>query len=183
MSTHKGTTITLIPQEVVENKIYLIRGKKVMIDRDLSRLYQIETKQLKRAVKRNADRFPCDFMFVLSKHEFENWRCQIGTSNSDKMGLRYAPMAFTEHGVAMLSSVLNSKRAIHVNIQIMRAFVRIRELIAQHKDLQVRIDTLEATLTKQIEGKLGIYDKQFKIVLRAFSATRRGGFAVFRKKM
>ena len=96
-----------IPDEIITNKIYLIRGQKVMLDRDLAELYSVETKQLKRQVRRNIDRFPEDFMFELTKEEFKNWRCQFGTSNSsDKMGLRYSPMVFTEHGVAMLSSVL-----------------------------------------------------------------------------
>ena len=96
-----------IPDEIITNKIYLIRGQKVMLDRDLAELYSVETKQLKRQVRRNIDRFPEDFMFELTKEEFKNWRYQFGTSNSsDKMGLRYSPMVFTEHGVAMLSSVL-----------------------------------------------------------------------------
>ncbi len=96
----------IIPSEKIISKI---RGIKVMLDRDLAELYGVETKKLKQAVKRNSDRIPDDFMFVLTKEEFSNWRSQFVTSNSEKMGLRYAPMAFTEHGVAMLSSVLNSK--------------------------------------------------------------------------
>jgi hypothetical protein len=104
-----GKSIVLA-DEVIMNKIYMIRGKKVMLDRDLAELYGIETKQLKRQVKRNITRFPEDFMFELSEKEFRNWRSQIGTSNfRDKMGLRYAPYAFTEQGVAMLSSVLTAK--------------------------------------------------------------------------
>jgi len=103
----------LIPIERIENKIYLIRGQKVMLDRDLAELYGIETKKLKQAVKRNIDRFPDDFMFQLNKEEFNNWRSQFVTSNVDKMGLRWTPFAFTEQGVAMLSSVLRSKRAIN----------------------------------------------------------------------
>ena len=110
----------MLPAETIISKIYFIRDHKVMLDRDLAELYKVETKQLKRAVRRNIDRFPSDFMFQLTKKELENWRCQFGTSNDIKMGLRYSPMAFTEQGVAMLSSVLNSKRAIQVNIQIMR---------------------------------------------------------------
>jgi len=107
---------TTVPMERITNMIYLIRDQKVMLDRDLAELYEVETKILKRAVRRNIDRFPNDFMFQLSKKEMSDWRYQFGTSNGDKMGLRYAPMAFTEQGVAMLSSVLNSKRAIQVNI-------------------------------------------------------------------
>jgi hypothetical protein len=102
----------LIPMERIANKIYLIRDMKVMLDRDLAELYNVETSQLKRAVRRNIDRFPGDFMFELKKTELEDWRCQFGTSKSDKMGLRYRPMAFTEQGVSMLSSVLRSPRAI-----------------------------------------------------------------------
>ena len=102
----------IISEETISDKIYFIRNQKVMLDRDLAKLYSIETKRLKEQVKRNISRFPEDFMFELSKEEFANWRSQIATSNSDKIGLRYAPMAFTEHVVLMLSSVLNSDKAI-----------------------------------------------------------------------
>ena len=108
----------LVAEQKVLNKIYVIRGEKVMLDKDLSAMYGVETKQLKRQVKRNIDRFPKDFMFVLTKRELENLRSQIGTSSWG--GLRYMPMAFTEQGVAMLSSILNSKTAIEVNIRIIR---------------------------------------------------------------
>jgi len=108
----------VLPAETITSKIFCIRDHKVMLDRDLAELYGVETAQLKRAVRRNIDRFPTDFMFQLTKKELEDWRCQFGTSNNIKMGLRYSPLAFTEQGVAMLSSVLNSKRAIQVNIQI-----------------------------------------------------------------
>ena len=111
--------ISIIPDDTVINKIYFIRNQKVMIDRDLAMLYGVETKRLKEQVKRNLERFPEDFMFVLSKEEFQNWRSQIATSNSEKMSLRYAPMAFTEHRVLMLSSILSSEKAIQTNIQIM----------------------------------------------------------------
>ena len=111
---------SLLPVERITSKIYLLRNEKILIDRDLAELYGVETKRLKEAVKRNIDRFPSDFMFVLSKEELKNWRTQFATSNSDKMGLRHAPLAFTEQGVAMLSSVLNSERAVQVNIAIMR---------------------------------------------------------------
>lgn len=151
--------LCLIPKERIENKIYLIRGKKVMLDRDLAQLYGVETSQLKRQVKRNIDRFPGDFMFILGKEEFENWRCQFGTSNEIKMGLRHAPMAFTEQGVAMLSSVLNSKRAIHVNIQIMRAFTKLREFLISHKDLARKINDLER--------KFNEHDKSIALVFQA----------------
>ena len=108
----------MIPDERIMDKIYLIRDQKVMLDRDLAELYGLETKVLKQQVRRNLSRFPEDFMFELTNEEWENWRSQFVTSNSDRMGLRYSPMVFTEHGVLMLSSVLNSKIAIGVNIQI-----------------------------------------------------------------
>jgi hypothetical protein len=110
-----------------------------MIDRDLAELYGVQTKALKQAVRRKIKRFPTDFMFELTKEEFGDWRSQFVTSNRDKMGLRYRPMAFTEQGVAMLSSVLNSDRAIQVNIQIMRAFTQLRQMAATHKELRRKL--------------------------------------------
>ena len=136
--------------------IYFIRGEKVMLDRDLAALYGVSTKALKQAVKRNIDRFPDDFMFELNPAEFENWRSQFVTSKADRKGLRYAPMAFTEHGILMLSSVLNSERAISVNIEIMRAFVRLRQMLASNSELSRRLDKLESK-----------YDRQFKAVFDA----------------
>lgn len=147
----------LIHQDVIASKILFIRGKKVMLDRDLAMLYGVAVKQLKRQVRRNIERFPEDFMFQLSKDEFENWRCQFVTSNSkEKMGLRYCPYAFTDYGILMLSSILNSDRAIKVNIQIMQTFVKIKEMLMNHKDLQRKIDDMEKK-----------YDEQFKIVFEA----------------
>jgi hypothetical protein len=135
-----------VPVELVERRIYLIRGQKVMLDSDLAELYQVPTFRLNEAVKRNRNRFPEDFMFQLSKEELENWRSQIAISNPGvKMGLRRPPYAFTEHGVAMLSSVLNSDRAVQMNIIIIRAFVRMRELLITHKDLAGKIEKLERT--------------------------------------
>jgi len=125
----------MIPVERIENIILFIRGQKVILDRDLAQLYNVETRALKQAVRRNINRFPADFMFEFSKEEFNNWRSQFVTSSSDKMGLRHAPMAFTEQGVAMLSSVLKSERAIEVNIAIMRTFVRLREMLASNTEL------------------------------------------------
>ena len=144
----------IIPQEIIEGKILFIRGKKVMLDRDLALLYEVETKALNRAVKRNLDHFPEDFMFQLSDEEFENLRFHFGTSRWG--GQRYHPYVFTENGVAMLSSVLNSQRAIHVNIQIMRTFTRLREMLMTHKDLKLKIEAMEKK-----------YDYQFKIVFDA----------------
>jgi hypothetical protein len=146
----------LVPEEIIESKILLIRGKKVMLDRDLAVLYGVETKTLKQAVKRNPKRFPEDFMFELTQEELNNWRSQIVTSKADKMGLRYPTYAFTENGVAMLSSVLNSERAIIVNIQIMRTFTRLREIIASHKELARKLEAMEKK-----------YDSQFKVVFEA----------------
>ncbi len=148
---------SLIPAERIERSILLMRGQKVMLDRDLAELYDVSTKVLNQAVRRNQKRFPHDFMFQLSKDEMENWRSQFVTSNSAaKMGLRRRPYAFTEQGVAMLSSVLHSDRAIDVNIAIMRAFVRLREMLASNANHARRLDELERK-----------YDKQFAVVFDA----------------
>jgi hypothetical protein len=141
----------IIPIENIAGLIYLIRGKKVILDRDLAVLYGVETKRLKEQVKRNIERFPDDFMFELSKSEFTNWRSQFATSNRDKIGLRYSPMAFTEQGVAMLSSVLRSKTAIQVNIQIMRAFTKMRQLIFDNAELGKEIENLRADVDKKFQ--------------------------------
>ena len=148
-----------IPDEVVMEKIYVIRGKKVMLDRDLAQLYYVKTKVLKQAVRRNTERFPKDFMFELSKEEFTNLRSQFVTSSWG--GIRYAPMAFTEQGVAMLSSVLNSKQAILVNIQIIRVFTKMRELILTHKDLLLKMEQLEKRVGKQ-DQKIALVFKYLK---------------------
>jgi hypothetical protein len=140
----------IVSVENITSKIFMIRGYKVMLDRDLAELYGVETAQLKRAVRRNIDRFPPDFMFELNKKELANWRCQFGTSNSIKMGLRHPPMAFSEQGVAMLSTVLNSKRAIQVNIQIMRTFTRLRSMLAGHKELEKKIEKMEEKPQRKI---------------------------------
>ncbi len=134
---------SIIPDESILSKIYFIRGKKVMLDRDLAFLYGVETKNLKRQVRRNELRFPEDFMFELNDEEFEDWRRQFGTSNEDRMGLRYKPFAFTEEGVAQLSTVLNSERAIKVNIQIIRMFTKMRSFVLSNKDILRKLDELE----------------------------------------
>ncbi len=133
-----------IPEEVVMSKIYLIRNVKVMLDRDLAGLYGVETKYLKRQVRRNLLRFPDDFMFELTEQELQDWRCLFGTSNQDKMGLRYAPFAFTEDGVAQLSTVLNSEHAIKVNIQIIRLFSKLRRIAMTYNDIIYKLEELEA---------------------------------------
>jgi len=144
----------LIPAEIIERRIFILRGRKVMLDRDLAALYGVETKALNRAVRRNAYRFPSDFMLELTSAEMKNLRCQFGTSSWG--GQRYSPYAFTENGVAMLSSVLKSRRAVEVNIQIMRTFTRLRELLAGHADLRRKIEELERR-----------YDGQFRVVFEA----------------
>lgn len=142
----KSKSELIVPDEILMSKIYYIRGYKVMLDEDLAELYEVETKQLKRQVRRNIDRFPEeDFMFELTKDELENLRSQIGTSSWG--GSRYIPMAFTEQGVAMLSSVLNSARAIKVNIQIIRIFTRMREMLLTHKDILLKLEQLESKVT------------------------------------
>jgi len=154
----KKDTHIMISDEVIMNKIYLIRGKKVMLDRDLGELYEVETKQLKRAVRRNITRFPEDFMFELTKEELENWRCQFGTSNKEIMGLRVSPFAFTEHGVIMLSSVLNSDRAIQVNIQIVRIFIKMRGMLSSYKDMLHKLEQIEHKLTGHDNQILTIFE-------------------------
>lgn len=134
----------LVPEEILLHQIFLFRGEKVMLDRDLADLYGVETKQLKRAVRRNQERFPKDFMFELNEKEVEILRCQIGTSSWG--GTRYAPMAFTELGIAMLSSVLKSPGAIQVNIQIMRAFTRMRKVLGSQKELEEKLNKLESRI-------------------------------------
>lgn len=159
-------TLTVAPERI-ESKIFLIRGKKVMLDRDLAVLYGVETKNLNKAVKRNAERFPVDFMFQLDEKENRILlKSQIATSRNPNLrfqtgtlshgGQRYRSFAFTEQGVAMLSSVLNSKRAIQVNIQIIRTFTKLRELIATNKELREKIEKLENK-----------YDQQFRVVFEA----------------
>jgi len=144
-----------ITAEQIERVIVLIRGHKVMLDRDLAELYGVEVKQLKRQVKRNQDRFPADFMFELSKEEYDALRSQFGTLKRGEHS-KYLPYAFTEQGVAMLSSVLRSTRAVQVNIEIMRAFVRLRQILASNAQLARKLDTLEKK-----------YDAQFKVVFDA----------------
>lgn len=139
-------------QEIIQNMIFIIRGKKVMLDYDLSSLYGVETKHLKRAVRRNLSRFPDDFMFELTQEEYVSLRRQFGTLKRGQHS-KYFPFVFTEQGVAMLSSVLNSERAIQVNIDIMRTFTKLREIIAIHKDLKKKFEEMEQK-----------YDKQFQIV-------------------
>jgi len=152
----------LIPRERIERCIYLIRGHKVMLDNELADLYGVETKALNRAVKRNLERFPEDFMFQLTPEEAENLRCHFGTSSSDWGGRRYLHYAFTEQGVAMLSSVLKSRRAALVNVAIMRAFVKLRQMLASHRGLARQLEALEKK-----------YDVQFRVVFDAIRELMR----------
>lgn len=153
----KRKSASLIPAERIERRIVLLRGHKVLLDRDLAELYEVEVKQLNQAVKRNVERFPADFMFQLSEKEYESLRSQTVTLKSGRGSHRkYLPYAFTEQGVAMLSGVLHSPIAIAVNIEIMRAFVRLRELLASHVELSRRLDELESK-----------YDKNFQVVFDA----------------
>jgi len=151
----------VIPDEVVMNKIYLLRNQKVMLDRDLAELYGVETRVLKQQVRRNIESFPSDFMFELTKDEFEYLRSQIVISN--RGGTRYTPMVFTEHGVLMLSSVLKSSRARQANIHIMRVYTKIREMLLTHKDLLIKMNALETKVTNQDKSMKQIfaYLKQF----------------------
>ena len=151
------SNINLISIEKIERAIYLIRGEKVMLDRDLAELYQVQTKALNQAVRRNFDRFPADFMFQLSEKEVaELNRSQFVTGSEKHRDPRFRPYAFTEQGVAMLSTVLRSKRAITVNIEIMRAFVKLRQIFMSNAELARRLDDLESK-----------YDKQFRVVFDA----------------
>jgi hypothetical protein len=152
----------LILVETIEQKIYLVRGHKVMLDRDLAEMYEVPTRRLNEQVKRNISRFPSDFMFQLSSEEADNLRSQFATSSSGHGGRRYLPYVFTEQGVAMLSSVLNSERAVQVNIAIMRTFVKLRQMLASNAELARRLAAMEKK-----------YDTQFKVVFDAIRELMR----------
>ena len=148
----------LIPARRIGNKIYLIRGQKVMLDRDLAELYGVNTAQLKRQVKRNRDRFPGDFMFVLNEKEIRRVVCQIGIPSKSYFG-GSKPFAFTEHGILMLSSVLKSSCAVQINIQIMRIFTRLRRILSTHKELAEKL--------KELEQKVENHDSEIKGIFEA----------------
>jgi len=154
----KSSISIAVAEESIINKIYLIRGLKVVIDRDLAELYGVETKRLKEAVRRNLSRFPPDFLFEMNKKEFEDWRTQIASSKEDRMGLRYSPFCFTEQGVTMLSCVLNSERAIAVNIQVIRVFTKMREMLLTHKDILLKLE--------QIERKIAGHDEDIQLIFK-----------------
>ena len=159
----KSSSELAIAEEAIISKIYLIRNQKVMLDRDLAEMYGVETKVLKQAVRRNANRFPLDFMFIMTAKELENWRSQIVTSKEDRQGLRHPPFCFTEQGVTMLSCVLNSERAISVNIQIIRIFTRMRELLLTHKDILVKLEQLEKQLLKQ-DVRMDKHEREIRVI-------------------
>jgi hypothetical protein len=148
----------LLPDRVIINKIIVLRNQKVIIDRDLANLYGVETRVLNQAVKRNIKRFPSDFMFQMTKDEMKTWKSQIVISENDKMGLRKPPYVFTEQGVAMLSSILNSDRAIMVNIQIMRVFTKLRALLESHAEIIRKLDSIEKKDIEQDEKILLIFE-------------------------
>lgn len=154
--THRKRSTSLLPPERIEGGILLLRGERVMLDADLAALYGVPTRALIQATKRNLDRFPPDFMFQLDSVEVELLRSQIVTSKSGRGGRRHRPYAFTEQGVAMLSSVLRGRRAVRVNIEIMRTFVRLRRILASHADLARKLNELESR-----------YDEQFRVVFDA----------------
>ncbi len=153
---------TILPGEIIQNKIYLIRGQKVMFDRDLASLYGVTTGNLNKAVKRNIERFPDDFMFQLTMQEADSSRFQVGSLNRGE-NIKYLPLVFTEQGVAMLSSVLRSKRAIQVNIQIMRVFVKLKEVLVSHKDLVRKIEDME----RNFQDKFKDHDKKIILIFEA----------------
>ena len=176
MTADKG----LVPIELIQSKIIVLRDEKVMIDRDLAELYSVETKQLKRAVRRNIDRFPADFMFELTREEYNSLRSHFGTSSWG--GTRYLPMVFTEQGVAMLSSVLNSKRAIEVNIAIMRAFVQLRKISSSQKQLAQKLHEIEARLGDHDESIGAIFEAIQQLMAPPERPRKKIGFEVKEQK-
>jgi ORF6N domain len=174
-------SLQIIPDETIINKIFIIRDHKVMMDRDLAELYGVDTRTLNQAVKRNIKRFPEDFMFQMTPEELKTWKSQIVISKSERMGLRKPPNVFTEQGVAMLSSVLNSDRAILVNIQIIRIFTKMRTMLESHKEILKKLDTLERKDIEQDDNIALIFEylkqlEQSKQENIAFKERKRIGF-------
>jgi hypothetical protein len=159
-----ATVKRLLTDEVIIDKIYIIRGQKIMLDKDLAELYRVSTGNLNKAVRRNLKRFPKDFMFRLTRTEFENLRFQNGISSWG--GSRYLPMAFTEQGVSMLSGVLNSKTAIEVHIRIIRVFAMVKEMLLSHKDILVKLKKIEKDMIKQ-KGKMKKYEEDIRLIFEA----------------
>jgi phage regulator Rha-like protein len=173
---------SIIPRELVEQRIYLIRGQKVMLDFHLAKLYNIPNKRLKEQVRRNIKRFPEDFMFELTKDEYDRLRSQIATSKTGRGGMRYTPFAFTEQGVAMLSSVLNSERAIQVNIAIIRAFVKLRNILATHEELRKKLEDLERKFERHDEQIRLVFDAIRELMQPPEKPKRKIGFRVEEKR-
>ena len=172
----KSQRLITVADEIIVNKIYLIRGQKVMIDRDLALLYEVETKRLKEAVRRNMNRFPTDFMFQMNKKELKNWRTHFASSKEDKQGLRYAPFCFTEQGVTMLSCILNSDRAVEVNIQIIRIFTKLKEMALTNKDILLQMQKVEKRLTSHDEDIRLIFEVLKQLVNPPQQPRQRIGF-------
>ncbi|MDY6837156.1 MAG: ORF6N domain-containing protein [Thermodesulfobacteriota bacterium] len=167
-----------VPADQIERSIYLIRGERILLDSDLAQLYGVETGILNRAVRRNSDRFPEDFMFQLTADEVEDLRCQIGTSKKGRGGRRYLPYAFTEQGVAMLSSVLNSPRAIQMNVAIMRTFVRLRRELSTHKELAAKLNELERKIEKHDESIETIFEAIRQLMTPPEKPRKKIGFEI-----
>ncbi len=163
-----------LPDQVVMNKIYMIRGQNVMLDFDLAELYHVETGQLKRQVRRNIDRFPSDFMFELTPDEFKDLRSQFGTSSWG--GIRYMPMAFTEQGVSMLSGVLNSKVAIQVHIQIIRIFTKMKEMLVTNKEILLKVEKMELEVTNNKKDIATIFKALRQLLNPPQQQRKRFGF-------
>jgi hypothetical protein len=166
--------ISVLPDETVMNKIYVIRGQKIMLDKDLAEMYGIETKVLKQAVKRNAERFPIDFMFILTQKEFQHLRSQFVTSSWG--GLRYLPTAFTEQGVSMLSGVLNSPIAIQVHIQIIRIFTKMREMIMTNKEILLKLEEMEKDVKANKEDIALVFKALKQLLAKPVEKRKRIGF-------
>ena len=173
---------TVVPVESIVSKIVFLRGEKVLLDRDLAELYGVETGALNRAVKRNAERFPKDFMFQITDEEAELLRCQTGISKPGRGGRRYLPYAFSEQGVAMLSSVLNSKRAIDVNIAIMQAFVQLRKTMESHDSLARKLTELEHNLENHDEQIQAIFEAIRQLIAPPDKKGKKIGFTVKEKQ-
>lgn len=172
----------VIPVEAVENKILLVRGQKVILDFHLAELYDVETKILNKAVARNIDRFPDDFMFRLTQKEWNSLRFHFGTSNSGRGGRRYLPFAFTEHGALMVASVLNSPAAIKTSLLVIRTFVRLREILSTHKELAQKLKELELKIETHDEHITAIFEAINQLWAPSPVTKRKVGFQVKEKK-
>jgi hypothetical protein len=165
-------------EKAIVSKIYTIRNQNVMIDRDLAELYGVSTKSLKQTARRNKERFPEDFMFEMTDDEFRNWRSQNVTSNSDLMGLRYAPFCFTEQGVTMLSCILRSPLAIEVNIRVVRIFSKFRQLALDHKDILIALEEIKSRLSDHDE-KIDLVFQHLSLLLKENDEPRKViGFSI-----